>query len=90
MVTIILPPQLALLANNKTRLEVEAASIKDIFDELDVHAPMVRSQLLDTNNTIRQFVGLFINDQQLVEYGDGSEKISADSEFLVVMAAAGG
>lgn len=88
MITIQLPAQLASLAEGKKFLTVEAKSLSEVFCKIDEVAPMLRSQIFDANGAIRQFMGIFVNGNQIDEIGEAI--VPDDSNILIVMAVAGG
>ena len=90
MPTLILPSQLQALADGRRRLELRASTLGEALAELDREAPMLRSQLLEPGGAIRQFVGLFVDGQQLQDLGDGRQPLHAESELRIVLAVAGG
>jgi adenylyltransferase/sulfurtransferase len=90
MVRIQLPSQLSGLVSNQTYLEVTASNLKEVFSKIDQSAPMVRSQIFDANGAIRQFVGLFLDERQICEIGNGMQPVRENSQILIVMAIAGG
>jgi hypothetical protein len=51
---------------------------------------MIRSQVLDGTGTVRAFVGVFVNSQQMTALGDGSLALPPGSQLSIVMAVAGG
>jgi hypothetical protein len=88
MPTINLPPQLAGFASGQRQLSVQAADLSTAFDELDKVAPMVRSQILEADGQVRPFVGLFVDDEQVL--GLEARPLSSASQVQVVMSVAGG
>lgn len=90
MITVKLPAQLRSLAQGRKSLEVEASTLGEAFHRLDELAPMIRSQVLDEAGTVRTFVGVFVNSEQLTALGDGSRPLYPGSQIAIIMAVAGG
>ena len=90
MLTFTLPSQLAALAEGKRTITVDASSLGEAFAKLDSVAPMLRSQLFDAAGSIRQFVGLFVDNRQVLALGDGSQPVGDGSNIVIVQAVAGG
>ena len=90
MVTFNLPSQLAGMADGKRTLAVEAATLGEAFERLDECAPMLRSQVFDRAGGLRQFVGLFVDNRQLLALGAGEQPLAEGSRVDIVMAVAGG
>ena len=89
MTTVHLPSQLAGFAANQRRLAVQAASLPDVFSELDKLAPMLRSQMFHPNGKLRQFIGLFVDNAQVTEVS-ADVQLQPSSQVMVVMSVAGG
>lgn len=90
MVNVQLPSQLSGLAAGRRNLELEASTLGEVFRKLDDIAPMIRSQIFDITGSIRQFVGVFLDEQQVCDFGDGSQPVREDCQVLIVMSVAGG
>jgi molybdopterin synthase sulfur carrier subunit len=90
MANVQLPSQLASLADGRKSIEVQASTLGEVFREIDELAPMIRSQIFDANNAIRQFVGVFVDEHQVNDLGDGSQPVHGESRIFIVMSVAGG
>jgi hypothetical protein len=90
MVKVLLPSQLTGLAGGEKCLEVQASTLGEVFVKVDEIAPMIRSQIFDASGSIRQFIGLFLDDRQIDDLGNGAQPVRAGSQLLVVMSVAGG
>ena len=90
MVSIQLPSQFSSLVAGKICFEVSASNLKEVFSIIDEMAPMIRSQIFDATGSIRQFIGLFLDERQIHDIGDGMQPVYEDSRVLIVMAVAGG
>jgi len=90
MASIQLPSQLAGLAEGRKQIKVDASTLGEALRKLDDEAPMIRSQIFDASGAIRQFVGLFLDERQISDIGDGAQPVGPDSQLLVVMSVAGG
>ena len=90
MLKISLPSQLAGFACGARQHTVDARTVLEAFDKLDAIAPMLRSQIFHPDMRLRQFVGLFVNDEQVLELDEMSRELVPGSELLVVQSVAGG
>jgi hypothetical protein len=90
MINVQLPSQLSSLADGRTKLSVQASTLGEVFAKIDEVAPMVRSQLFDPTGAVRQFVGIFVDNKQISEVGDGALPVRPGSDMLIVMSVAGG
>ena len=90
MITINLPPQLRAFTGGQKTLRVQAATLAEAFHRLDEVSPMLRPQIFDPAGNVRRFVGVFLDDQQMVELEAGSQPLADGSTITIVMAVAGG
>jgi hypothetical protein len=63
--------------------------MSDILAELDLIAPMLRSQILTPTNQPRDFVAIFLDGEQIV-YDIASRPVRSDSRIDIIFAVAGG
>lgn len=71
-------------------MTVEAGDLRSAIEQLDARFPGFKGRLLDDEGQPRQFVNLFLNDED-VRLGQGLDAPVADSdEIAIVPAVAGG
>jgi molybdopterin synthase sulfur carrier subunit len=69
---------------------VEAADLGSAIDALDTRYPGFKDRLLDEGGHLRQFVNVYLNDED-VRLGAGlAAKVSEKDEISIVPAVAGG
>ncbi len=69
---------------------VEAGDLRSAIEQLDHKFPGFKGRLLDDSGEPRQFVNLFLNDED-VRLGQGLDsKLGAADEIAIVPAVAGG
>jgi len=69
---------------------VEAAYLGSAIDALDTRYPGFKERLLDQKGQLRQFVNVYLNDED-VRLGAGlAAKVSEKDEISIVPAVAGG
>lgn len=90
MLAITLPAQLQAFAGGQKTIAVEAATLGEAFAALDRIAPMLRSQLVDSNGAVHQFVGLFLDNRQVLTLGDGRQPVPVGGHLVIIQAVAGG
>lgn len=90
MITINLPSQLRTFTSGQRAVKVQAATFGEAFHRLDEISPMIRPQIFDPAGNVRRFVGVFLNDEQMVEMAEGSQPLADGSTITIVMAVAGG
>jgi molybdopterin converting factor small subunit len=69
---------------------VEASDLRSAIDQLDAKYPGFKGRLLDDGGQPRQFVNLFLNDED-VRLGKGLDSpLGTSDEIAIVPAVAGG
>jgi len=85
-----IPGPLRRLSGGETTVKVEAGDLGSAIDALNARYPGFRDRLLDHNGQLRQFVNVYLNDED-VRLGAGLEaKVSDKDEISIVPAVAGG
>jgi sulfur-carrier protein len=85
-----IPGPLRSLSGGAAIVEVQASDLRTAIDELDRQHPGFKGRLLDEGGEPRQFVNLFLNDED-VRLGDGlASPLKEGDEIAIVPAVAGG
>jgi len=85
-----IPGPLRRLSDGEFTVDVEAADLASAIAALDARYPGFRDRLLDDKGELRQFVNVYLNDED-VRLGDGlAAKVGAKDEISIVPAVAGG
>ncbi len=85
-----IPGPLRSLSGGESTVEVEATDLRGAIDQLDARFPGFKGRLLDDGGEPRQFVNLFLNDED-VRMGKGLDPpLQARAEIAIVPAVAGG
>ena len=85
-----IPGPLRRLSDGQVTVPVEAADLASAIDALDARYPGFRDRLLDETGELRQFVNVYLNDED-VRLGAGLRaKVGSDDEIAIVPAVAGG
>jgi len=78
------------LSGGEATVTVDASDLRSAIEQLDARFPGFKGRLLDDHGQPRQFVNLFLNDED-VRLGQGLDAPVADSdEIAIVPAVAGG
>lgn len=85
-----LPTPLARLTGGQRDLQVEPGPLLDVLKQLDQRFPMLRSQILKPSGEVRQFVGIFIDDEQIHDVAQVDVLIRQGSTVRIVLSVAGG
>ena len=85
-----IPGPLRRLSEGQITVAVEASDLGAAIDALDARYPGFRDRLLDDKGELRQFVNVYLNDED-VRLGPGLKaKVTEKDEISIVPAVAGG
>jgi len=85
-----IPGPLRRLSDGQTTVDVEAVDLATAIEALDARYPGFKDRLLDEKGELRQFVNVYLNDED-VRLGAGlGAKVQAKDEISIVPAVAGG
>src|SRR4029077_17064467 len=85
-----IPGPLRRLSDGQITVEVEASDLGAAIEALDARFPGFRDRLLDDKGELRQFVNVYLNDED-VRLGPGLKaKVTEKDEISIVPAVAGG
>ena len=85
-----IPGPLRRLSDGQTTVDVEAGDLATAIEALDARYPGFKDRLLDEKGELRQFVNVYLNDED-VRLGAGlGAKVQAKDEISIVPAVAGG
>jgi molybdopterin synthase sulfur carrier subunit len=85
-----IPGPLRRLSAGEMTVKVDAADLGSAIDALDHRYPGFKDRLLDDKGQLRQFVNVYLNDED-VRLGAGLKaKVSEQDEISIVPAVAGG
>lgn len=85
-----IPGPLRNLSGGLSAVDVTASDLRTAIDQLDQKHPGFKGRLLDDQGQPRQFVNLFVNDED-VRLGKGLDSpLSDGDEIAIVPAVAGG
>jgi molybdopterin synthase sulfur carrier subunit len=85
-----IPGPLRRLSDGQTTVDVEAVDLAAAIEALDARYPGFKDRLLDEKGELRQFVNVYLNDED-VRLGAGlGAKVEPKDEISIVPAVAGG
>jgi len=90
MTTIRIPGPLRSLSGGEAAVEVAAADLRGAIDQLDARFPGFKERLLDPDGKLRQFVNVYLNDEDVRFEGGLDTKLEAGDEVSIIPAVAGG
>jgi molybdopterin synthase sulfur carrier subunit len=85
-----IPGPLRRLSDGEVTVDVEASDLSSAIEALDARYPGFKDRLLDEKGELRQFVNVYLNDED-VRMGSGLKaKVAEKDEISIVPAVAGG
>ncbi len=85
-----IPGPLRRLSDGQVTVDVEAPDLAAAIEALDARYPGFRDRLLDDSGELRQFVNVYLNDED-VRLGSGLQaRVRDGDEISIVPAVAGG
>jgi molybdopterin synthase sulfur carrier subunit len=85
-----IPGPLRRLSEGEVTVDVEATDLGSAIEALDARYPGFKDRLLDDKGDLRQFVNVYLNDED-VRLGPGLKaKVAEKDEISIVPAVAGG
>lgn len=88
--TVIIPTPLRRFTNGLETVEVEAKTVKELFNQLDVKFPGIRDRLCESDGELRRFINVYINGEDIRFLERLETSVGSDAEVSIVPAIAGG
>ena len=89
-VTINIPTPLRKLTSNQAEVELEAASVGELVENLEEAYAGIKEKLTDQSGDIRRYVNIYIHDDD-IRFLDGKDTALSDGDVVsIVPAIAGG
>ena len=85
-----IPSPLRRFTNGQSEIEVDGENIKKILDQLfDIH-PEIKNHLVEEDGTLRNFVNIFINGEDIRQRGGLESSVEDGSDVRIIPSIAGG
>ncbi len=89
-VVIEIPSALKQFVNDQDEVEVSGSSVEEVFEALVSEYSEVKANLFDENGKIRNFINVYLNDDD-IRYADGlKSKVQDGDTIQIVPSVAGG
>jgi molybdopterin synthase sulfur carrier subunit len=85
-----IPTPLRVLTKGQGDLRVEAATVEDMFDQLDKDYAGIKSRLCEDDGNVRRFVNVYVNDEDIRFLQGTATALKPGDEISIVPAMAGG
>jgi sulfur-carrier protein len=85
-----IPTPLRKLTQNKDTVEVSAATIAEVMENLERQFPGLKERLCDERGELRRFVNIYLNEED-IRFAQGKQTAVKDGdEISIIPAIAGG
>ncbi|MSU63686.1 MAG: MoaD/ThiS family protein [Pedosphaera sp.] len=85
-----IPTPLRKLTNNEELVEVNGGTIGAVITELQVRFPGIKERLLDENGSVRRFVNVYVNEEDIRFLKNQDTPVNNGDEISIIPAIAGG
>lgn len=89
-VSIRIPTPLRKLTQNQELVDGQGDTIREILDNLEKNYPGLKERVCDEQGSVRRFVNIFLNDEDIRFLQDTATAVKAGDEISIVPAIAGG
>ncbi len=90
MPSVLIPTPLRKLTNELDTVEAAGTTIGELIDNLDAAFPGLKNRICDDNGTIRRFVNIFVNGEDVRFLEENATPVKDSDEISIVPAIAGG
>ena len=89
-ITVNVPTPLRKLTDNQAEVEIRAASVEELIENLENDHAGIKEKLLDESGYVRRYVNIFVNDED-IRFLEGKETELKDGDNVsIVPSIAGG
>ena len=89
-VTVHIPTPVRKLTNNQAGVEVEAGSVGELVENLDLAYSGIKDKLVDEAGEIRRYVNIYVNDEDIRFLEGAATELREGDSLTIVPAIAGG
>src|SRR2546428_10110403 len=89
-VTITIPTPLRQFAGGESEIQVEASTAGEALDQLTATHAELRRHLFNDQNTLRNFVNVYVNDEDIRHVSGPATPVKEGDTILIVPSIAGG
>jgi molybdopterin synthase sulfur carrier subunit len=85
-----IPTPLRKLTHNEELVQIQATTVGDAIVELQSRYPGIRERLLDEQGTVRRFVNVYVNEEDIRFLQNQQTPLKDGDEISIIPAIAGG
>jgi molybdopterin converting factor small subunit len=89
-VQVLIPTPLQKFTADQASVELEASSVQELINALDVAFPGLASRLCDEQGKLRRFLNLYVNSEDIRFLDNQNTSLNPGDEVSIVPAVAGG
>ncbi|MCI0480751.1 MAG: MoaD/ThiS family protein [Candidatus Dadabacteria bacterium] len=90
MPSVRIPTPLRKLTSDKDEVNISAANIAQLIDEMESRYPGIKSRLCDESGNVRRFINLYVNNED-IRFLNGKETALNEGDIVsIIPAIAGG
>ncbi len=90
MPSVRIPTPLRKLTSDKDEVNISAANIAQLIDEMESRYPGIKSRLCDESGNVRRFINLYVNNED-IRFLKGKETALNEGDIVsIIPAIAGG
>ncbi|MFY0686811.1 MAG: MoaD/ThiS family protein [Cyclobacteriaceae bacterium] len=90
MATIVIPTPLRKFTQNQAKIAVEGVTVLESIQSLTAQFPDLKQHVLNTDGSIRQFVRIYVGDEDINVLDKENTSVQTDSTVSIIPAIAGG
>lgn len=90
MALVRIPTPLQSLTGNKGEVEAQGLTVIELIEDLEKNHPGLKSRICDDEGSIRRFVNIYVNDEDIRFLEGKDTKVEDNAEVSIVPAIAGG
>ncbi len=87
---VVIPTPLRKFTSGAELVEVEAQTIQEVLDRLDLKYPGFRASVCDDSGSLRRFINIYLNGEDVRFLENLSTRVDDGSEVAIVPAMSGG
>ena len=85
-----IPVQLRALTNGEEVVTASGRSVSELIEDIESKYPGVKDRICETDGTVRRFVNIFVNEEDIRFLDNLQTPISENDEVSIIPAIAGG
>ena len=89
-ITVHVPTPLRKLTGNKAEVEIDASTVGELVENLEVSFAGIKEKLVDENGEIRRYVNIYVNDEDIRFLDGAATPLNSGDNLSIVPAIAGG